>query len=358
MQAKLVYDGGDQLYIPESMGQPKPNQLQGTILEQLGELACRICYDSLGVGRSSEELHKHILEVINLSVYEHCWFTLNIKDTISTDFPRALLNRKGVWFDVKDNVNQVTINFRAVLEWDKYTKGYNDTPFASKALGRILWTTARSLAPQIFHDRDIWGYAYDDLIKRCEITTELDENQAMITMYLSGSRGFSHEQVRHRFNISQRSTRYCDESESPWIEHPLITKFLNDKRQSGTEQMALESLINHAIDSGRDAYERCVEFLEAYLKEQGLGKTDARKQARGSGRGYLGNALETEMFFTAPVSAWRDIILPQRASKFADAEIRMIYNDVLPELKRSRYGHFFNDLELIDSPDGIGKVLA
>jgi hypothetical protein len=52
-----------QLYLPESMGRPKENQLTGTIHENLGELASRICYDSLGSGRSSEALHQHILDV-------------------------------------------------------------------------------------------------------------------------------------------------------------------------------------------------------------------------------------------------------------------------------------------------------
>lgn len=60
--AKLVYDGGEVL-IPEEMDKPSDGQMIGTQYEQLSELACRVCYDSLGRGRSSQDLHKHILEV-------------------------------------------------------------------------------------------------------------------------------------------------------------------------------------------------------------------------------------------------------------------------------------------------------
>jgi thymidylate synthase ThyX len=100
-----------------------------------------------------------------------------------------------------------------------------------------------------------------------------------------------------------------------------------------------------------------VAVLEDYGKAKGLDKASARKQARGAARGYLGNALATEMLFSAPVSGWK-WILSQRANRLADAEIRAVYGRVLPALKASRYGAMFTGLDLVPSPDGMGEVLA
>jgi thymidylate synthase ThyX len=83
----------------------------------------------------------------------------------------------------------------------------------------------------------------------------------------------------------------------------------------------------------------------------------ARKQARGAARGYLGNALFTELIFSASVAQWRRI-LAQRLNAAADAEIREMAADVLPILKGCRYGSDFADMNTKPSPDGIGVVLA
>ncbi len=106
-------------------------------------------------------------------------------------------------------------------------------------------------------------------------------------------------------------------------------------------------------------------MLEAWLIGKGHKKTPARKQARGAARGFLGNALETELIFSASVKAWHDIMLVQRASKFADAEIREVYagaadntNHVIAALKQSRFADRFNDVDVVDSPDGIGNVMG
>lgn len=96
IQAKLVYDGGDDLKIPEEMGTPAPNQMQGSVLMRVAELASRICYDSLGRGRSSADLHAHLKEVLNLSVYEHTPVVVRVSD--AGNYGVVLANRPGVWF--------------------------------------------------------------------------------------------------------------------------------------------------------------------------------------------------------------------------------------------------------------------
>lgn len=358
MKASLVYDGTGNPITPISMGSPTPEQLQGTPLERLGELASRICYDSLGAGRSSAALHKHILEVINLSVYEHLTFTLQIAHAGQSqlfDLIIACANRKGIWIEWDDDTFSVTANFRAILEWDKKTSPQQNG-FNSELLKALLEYHASVLAPQIVPQEPFPYGISRDRVKLVHID-QMSENQAHITLYLSGSRGFTHEQVRHRFAMSQRSTRYVDETDSDYVQHPLITKILNDKDVDSSIKWNINNAISKAIGQDREAYSMLVEVLTDYNIKRGLDKTSARKQARGAARGNLGNALESEMLFTAPVSGWK-IILGQRLNKFADAEIRDVYADALPALKRSVFGHFFSEYNTVASPDGIGVVIG
>ncbi len=98
MTARLVYDGGSEVFITPEMGMPRDDQMQGTVAEQLTELAGRVCYDSLGKGRPSfshmsvagipgdiwkpqrvEGYHDHILGSGHGSVLEHFNFTVRFE---------------------------------------------------------------------------------------------------------------------------------------------------------------------------------------------------------------------------------------------------------------------------------------
>lgn len=332
MKAKLVCDGKN-LFVPEVMGKPKDGQLTGTMWENLGELAGRICYDSLGSGRNSADYHKHILEVKNHSVYEHLNITISLP--FENEYAIACLNRKGLWVKVNGQRIEVTCNPRAVLEWDRWNRGFNE----SVVLKGVLAYWWNQLAPMIVN-----SYEPNKEIGQSFLVEELDDDQAWISMYLSGSRGWSHEQVRHRFAISQRSTRYVDESESEYIMHPLVRKWLEDESVHYDERQLIRSLIKHSEQADKAAYKYLVEALEKYSN---------RKQARGAARGYLGNALATEMIYSAPVSGWKWII-SNRLNPLADGEIREVYVEVLEELKAS---HRF-EYELAPSPDGIGMMIV
>ena len=189
---------------------------------------------------------------------------------------------------------------------------------------------------------------------------------------MKGSRGFSHEQVRHRFAVSQRSTRYCDEASSEWALHPLMQQFMaqdptelaklcSTKKDSIGPEMILSVFQNTAalVGGSRQSYRLYVKLLMRWLRKRipELSKKDARKQARGAARGLLGNALQTEMIFTGSVADWQHMV-NMRCSKPADAEIRMIFAQALPLLKASRYGEHFEHFELEDSDDGLGQHLA
>jgi thymidylate synthase ThyX len=179
--------------------------------------------------------------------------------------------------------------------------------------------------------------------------------------------------VRHRFAISQRSTRYCDESESPWVLHPLIQRLIhtdpaetarafNTKKKDDEPELSSEHVVSFLtsmttmIESCRIGYRTTVSILEKVLRDQGCKRKQARKQARGAARGLLGNALQTEMIFSAPVVFWRHI-LEMRCANMSDAEIRFVYNYALPVLKECRYGDRFADFELEPAVDGMGYCL-
>jgi thymidylate synthase ThyX len=336
MKAQLIYDGTT-LHFPSSQRPPASNQDKGTTLERLAEIACRICYDSYGVdedgkrkGRSSSDLHKHILEVQNHSIFEHCTFTIALPSFSYFDVMHTCLNRKGIWIEMAEEGIELTVNFRAVLEWDRYSTTNNYCP-EGEDIHKMLLGFAHQLAPQVFPEE----FAIDEGILK---TSELNENQAWVTLWLSGSRGWSHEQVRHRFAMSQRSTRYVDESESDYVMHPLISEYLISA--SFYDRRAIREQIARSIAADRATYEMIVGALEGWLLERGVDKATARKQARGAGRGYLGNGLSTEMIYSAPISGWK-WIFSQRLAPLADKEMQIVMVEALDCLRQSQYGDQF-----------------
>lgn len=179
---------------------------------------------------------------------------------------------------------------------------------------------------------------------------------ASISFYLDGiSRGCTHELVRHRAGcaISQRSTRYVNEDESPWIYHPLISARAKDGDLSPDVIPMYAAELEH---SAKKAYSRMVEDLQSWLITKGIDKFTARKQARGAARGLLGNALCTSMVWTANIRALRTVI-EQRANAGADAEIRVLANRIYEESSKI-CPEWFNDYEKVACPDGIGYGLT
>lgn len=352
--AELVFDG--KFYCPERL-LPKGKTLEQIKVEKkqmLGhsdiELLCegagRICYDSLGVGRPTNEYFVHLREVAHFSVVEHAHIT--IECNYMPEWIFMLFGRPGVWIERdSENTMRITYNLRTVLDFQIWNslKRIND----DKGLYYTLWKHANQLAPNIvIKDR----FAIPIYGMTSSIVRPTYPMEKTVTMLMHGGRGFSHEQVRHRFNISQRSTRYVSEDESPWIEHPLISKFLEDTKNS-----EIPKAINATLVNSRKCYSQLVAELEKFLIESGTDKFTAKKQARGASRNYLGNGLYTEFFFTAPVAMWKHM-LNMRCSNAADAEIRLCFNSVLTELKRSQYADDFSELSLMPAKDGLGQVLS
>ena len=320
------------------------------------------CYDSLGKGRNSDDYHKHIMESGHLSVLEHGYLTFLIGSNNGVVVPTVFRNRPGVWIQPTDDGDtwRVTCDLRAIYEFDKWTEilydGLSDVWRRRTQVDQLalsLKRSVRAVAPRYFPgegqgpDQPTLGWP------------PINDHEKWISLFMRGSRGFSHEIVRHGdfTAISQRSTRFVDEHDEAWIRHPLLVEYLKDRSRVGD----LLTVTNAAETRCQTTYIMIVNELQNWMAQQperfGTDKTGLRKQARGAARGFLGNALPTSMLFSASVWEWREIIR-QRGSIYADAEIREVTCCALPELQKSWYGDRFEEYCLQDSPDGIGQIIV
>lgn len=368
MSATLIYDQSGRPAIPQQLyptgtaeevvaAIDKAGQMRGTPMEQLCEIAGRACYDSFGRGRNSADFHKHILEVGHLSVIEHAVFTVEISGPAGSTWNTLtdMHNRPSLWVNLNTSISKprITLNLRHVLEWKKTSgPGICTNIHSHMALSRFAHQLAPAIQP---HGLEFTTGPHDPTWTL--VSPETDEEK-WVTLLLTGSRGFSHELVRHGdyTAISQRSTRYVDESTSPWVRHPLETAFRREHPKYREEESDTGAVDNGLSEDAQGTYRAATTSLEAWLIARGVDKTTARKQARGAARGYLGNALYTEVVFSASVAQWKHM-LRMRASAAADAEIREVFCQALTELKRSQYGNCFEGWGLEPSPDGIGQVL-
>jgi thymidylate synthase (FAD) len=112
------------------------------------------------------------------------------------------------------------------------------------------------------------------------------------------------------------------------------------------------------LDDIKDAcsvlYTTIVETLQDDLIQSGVDKATARKQARGAARGVLGNALATELVWSANVRALRHFI-GLRGSGGADAEIRMLAHRLWCIMK-AELPAYFSDFEETSCADGVTGV--
>jgi thymidylate synthase (FAD) len=174
---------------------------------------------------------------------------------------------------------------------------------------------------------------------------------AQYTFFITGvSRGLTHELVRHRAGvaISQRSTRYVDESDSDWIPHPLLDSSTSSDDPVREDWVSVQK-------AATAAYVQIAETLQKALVSRGVDPVTARKQARGAARGILGNALATELVWSANVRALRHVI-EMRGSPAADAEIRVLAIQLL-RIMKLELPPYFSDFEEYPSPDGLGTAI-
>lgn len=363
--AQIVWDGKT-FTVPKEMGQAREDQLTSTNYDNLVELSGRCCYDSLGTGRKSDEYHKHIIEVNHGSVWEHANLTFHTEGIAVADYLcccEALLNRPGIFITkrVRDIVTldgnavdfRLTCNLRTIREWHRY-------PAANvwaEVLGNKLQFLAKRFAPLVMSDIE----GIDTHIPLIVAEPALDDEIWVSMFFTDVSRGFTHELVRHGdwTAISQRSTRYVDETEQPWVYHPLIENWIADMNNPTISLMMRESIDMQmqlgTIKNARESYKVLVDELQKYLIAKGSDKFTARKQARGAARGFLGNALMTELVFSANLAQWKRMIL-MRASGAADGEIRVVFNEVF-DLLKERFPKQFEGWTRHPCADGMGDEI-
>lgn len=361
IQAKLVYDGSGDVRIPSDMGGPAPGQMEGTARDRLVELAGRVCYDSLGRGRNSADYHKHIQEVGHLSVLEHAVATVVLPFGTDHASPAFFLNRPGVHVVAGQRRYIVTTNPRAVIEWfsPHVASNHGHAIYSALAHQALVHVFSR-LCPQVVRVEPPMKIGKRPWFGNDEphevLPSHLMDDQAWVSLFMSMSRGCSHELVRHGdwTAISQRSTRFVNESESPWVDHPLVLQYLESGAQ---DAVTIRAHLDAGVYGAKSSYAEMVEALEPWLVSKGVDKTTARKQARGAARGYLGNALYTEMIFSASVAQWKHM-LRLRGSVHADSEIRELFVKALAELKNSVHEPYFRGFITQPSPDGIGEIVV
>ena len=149
-----------------------------------------------------------------------------------------------------------------------------------------------------------------------------------ITFEISGvSRGLTHELVRHRVGvaISQRSTRYVDESDCRMIVPPVFVVQPEDSDEVAT----LKKIQQEIFLKGHQDSTANYTFLVHGSQHLELD----RKAARGAARSTLGNGIETSLVWTCNLRSLLNV-LRQRGSEAADAEIRRLavelYRKALP----------------------------
>lgn len=318
MIARLIWDNKTcRLTVPPEMGAPAHHQMQGSPWDQLVELAGRVCYDSLGKGRDSVAYHQHIREAGHLSVLEHATFTVCVPGGFDAE---SFLNRPALWVRRDESGDwRVTLNFRHVTEWADWTP-HDPDGWTDLRLGTLFHEVTHKLAKYAAGPRRTYTPTG---IPAWYVPPETPEEH-WLTFYIGGvSRGLTHELVRHGdyTAISQRSTRYCDESESDYAWHPKIREMCRDAMSVSGDDADSEAacLLADAESAAKLAYLATVERL--------IARGADRKTARGAARGVLGNALATELIFSASLAQWRRII-KQRASVHADDEIRLLMDSV------------------------------
>lgn len=360
--------------LPEG-GAPFEHHFQSVVADNLIELAGRACYDSCKQEktRATTDYHKHINETSHGSVQEHSVFTVEIQCRHADDANAVMwccLNRPGVFVaqgPKHDSWNlRITANVRSIKEWplmcNDIVQHHNQIQ-----LGNCIQQLVKTKSPLALS-----ACVDDSQMFIGKIVEPLLPHERWYNFYISDvSRGLTHELVRHKFctAFSQRSTRYVDESESEWIWHPLLRKYEKelDKYLIQCRSVHLDlpddikqtnwDTISDIEWSCKQGYDLIVKFLEEKLISEGIDKFTARKQGRGAARGILGNALSTELVFSTSLpQAVR--IIQQRASTHADAEIRILGNELHEILKEDIAKYMGLTAQISDCPDGIGKNIS
>lgn len=271
-------------------------QYTGNYYEDLLEYAGRICYDSSGKPKSrpTKEYLLNLYDSKHHSVFGHAVLSFEVTTKLAKlwfDYFQAI---PGWWVDLADSevYRKLTVNLRFIL-----SEEVREFLFHLDGDLVMLFNTFERMFceqyPILYDNRTDFDY---DKAKFHEF------EPAKINWYtfeIICSRSCSHEWIRHSYQsaISQRSTRYVDESDFNFVLHP---EFDGDI-----------SIVSNLVKDSKAAY---AELMKSDLPL----KTKRAVAAR-----ILPHGMATKIVYTVSEKEL-GYIFEQRISDHADAEIREI----------------------------------
>ena len=170
------------------------------------------------------------------------------------------------------------------------------------------------------------------------------------------SRSLTHELIRHRAGtaFSQLSQRFVEPDNLGYIVPPLIIKDAVAEQCFKTEVTAASASYDRMLKICTTAISR--KWQEDHPDETADREalTYIRKKAREAARSVLPNSIETHLFMSGNLRAWRNI-LEQRGSIHADLEIRRLAVAIATEL-RVFAPSVFQDMSIFIDVDGYESL--
>ncbi|MBW7856838.1 MAG: FAD-dependent thymidylate synthase [Leptonema sp. (in: Bacteria)] len=290
------------------------NQFSGNDYENMLEYAGRICYDSFGKEKSrpSVEYLQHIVESRHTSVLGH--------GLIHIKWPSENYVKEFVW------------NYRSEPGWYIYEQVLSvNLRFVERNLSSLYQNYPEIV--KLFADR------YPNIIETKEVAAKTELNEAAtgqhswLNFEVGCSRSCSHELIRHSFqsSISQRSTRYVNESEFKPILHPIVETL---DTETCTKINDITENIRRQIVDG---YTTVISLVKDGLSIQGSA-TNLTKTARGAAARLLPHGLPTKIVYSVSIRELKEII-QQRVVEGGVADLE-IYRVAL-QMKRIAQDHKF-----------------
>jgi thymidylate synthase (FAD) len=256
------------------------------------------------------------------------------------------------------------------LRWPTPTQDVSDAEQAIEMAGRLCYVSfggkAGSKTNQAYID-NLMGILPDGKFRPGPAHGAVVEHENYSFIVAGASRGFSHEQVRHRtgFAYSQLSTRYCDyENEetdpgdwTPAYVIPPLGQLSQQTRdlfvKSFTEsQQAYVKVLHSVMEDLRKAPGFYGELSKLSPKDQ---NRSLRKAARGAAREVLPNATEALMYITGNARAlWNTAVI--RATGEAEAVIREIYVQITGFMEQEM-PHLFKNIQRTKLWDGSTALI-
>jgi thymidylate synthase (FAD) len=257
-----------------------------------------------------------------------------------------------------------------------HTKDQRPTSFGDKTLIR-LGVTRRNLRPEINKysgqsGRSSWIDEWEGQVYCAEVPNNTlyvrrggkpvwSGNSVLehsyVGLLITGvSRSLTHELIRHRAGtaFSQLSQRYVEPDNLGYIVPPLIIRDLVAEQCFKSEVTAASASYDRMLNVCTTAISRRWQDDHPDETADREALTYIRKKAREAARSVLPNSIETHIFMSGNLRAWRNI-LEQRGSIHADLEIRRLAVAIAREIYVYATS-VFQDMHIFIDVDGYESL--